>query len=135
MSNRTVPTEWSGVIKLEKEQRMFVKRIHLAMSLWLSCIVAAVLVSTTAVADELPRIERRGQATQLIVDGKPYIALGGELHNSSSSSPAFMAPIWDRLTQNGVRTVIGAASWELVERQEGRFDFAAGDDLGRQAKE
>jgi hypothetical protein len=134
MSNRMGPTEWSGVIKLEKEQRMFVKRIHLAMSLWLSCIVAAVLVSTTAVADELPRVERRGQATQLIVDGKPYIALGGELHNSSSSSPAFMAPIWDRLTQNGVRTVIGAASWELVERQEGRFDFAAVDDLVRQAK-
>jgi hypothetical protein len=113
---------------------MFGKRIHLAMSLSLSCIVAAVLVSTTAAADELPRIERRGQATQLIVDGKPYIALGGELHNSSPSSPAYMAPIWPRLAQNGVRTVIGVASWELVERQEGRFDFAAVDDQVRQAK-
>src|ERR1043166_5754388 len=113
---------------------MLRKRPGMAMPMWLSCSVAAVLVSTAAVADELPRIERRGQATQLIVDGKPYIALGGELHNSSASSPAYMAPIWPRLAQNGVRTVIGGANWELLEPQEGRFDFAAVDDQVRQAK-
>ena len=112
---------------------MFENRIRLVTSLWLS-FVAAALVATTAAAGELPRIEQRGQATQLIVDGKPYIALGGELHNSSPSSPAYMAPIWPRLAQNGVRTVIGVASWELVEPQEGRFDFAAVDDQIRQAK-
>ncbi len=113
---------------------MFGKPIQLARPLWLSCVVAAALVSAPAAAGELPRIERRGQATQLIVDGQPYIALGGELHNSNPSSPAFMAPVWDRLAQNGVRTVIGAASWELVEPQEGRFDFTAVDDQVRQAK-
>jgi hypothetical protein len=122
------------LIKLVKEQGMLRKRTRKVVSMWLSCSVAAVLVSTAAVANELPRIERRGQATQLIVDGKPYIALGGELHNSSASSPAYMALIWPRLAQNGVRTVIGVASWELVEPQEGRFDFAAVDDQVRQAK-
>lgn len=113
---------------------MFAKRPRMAMLMWLNCAIAAALVSTTATAQELPRVERRGQATQLIVDGKPYIALGGELHNSSPSSPAYMAPIWPRLAQNGVRTVVGVASWELVEPQEGRFDFAAVDDQIRQAK-
>ena len=30
---------------------------------------------------------------QLIVDGKPFLILGGELHNSSSSSLEYMKPI------------------------------------------
>lgn len=82
----------------------------------------------------LPRLERNGEATQLIVDGQPYLVIGGELHNSSPSSPEYMAPIWDKLARNNVRTVIGAASWELVEPEEGRFDFTAVDDQIRQAR-
>jgi hypothetical protein len=31
------------------------------------------------------------------VDGKPFLVLGGELHNSSASSLAYMEPIWMRL--------------------------------------
>lgn len=92
------------------------------------------LVQAGAQAQSLPHVERRGEAIQLIVDGEPYVALGGELHNSSPSSPAYMAPIWERLVRNDVRTVIGAASWELVEPAEGRFDFAAVDDQIRQAR-
>ena len=45
-----------------------------------------------------PHLEKRGQATQLIVDGKPFLVLGGELHNSSASSLLYMKPIWPRLT-------------------------------------
>jgi hypothetical protein len=33
----------------------------------------------------------------------------------------FMAPIWDKLAKNNVRSVIGVASWDLVEPVEGRF--------------
>jgi len=33
-----------------------------------------------------PRLEKRGAVTQLIVDGKPFLVLAGELRNSSSSS-------------------------------------------------
>lgn len=81
----------------------------------------------------LPHLQRNGAATQLMVNGEPYLALSGELHNSSPSSPAYMAPIWDKLARNHVRTVIGSASWELVEPQEGRYDFTAVDDQIRQA--
>lgn len=90
--------------------------------------------SSTAMAESLPEIRRNGEAIQLIVDGTPYLALAGELHNSSPSSPAYMAPIWDKLAKHGVRTVIGAASWELVERQEGNYDFTAVDDQIKQAQ-
>ncbi|MCE7797076.1 DUF5597 domain-containing protein [Sphingobium sufflavum] len=101
----------------------------------LAGLLAGTLLGHTALlAGPLPHLQQNGRATQLIVDGAPYLVLGGELHNSSPSSPAYMAPIWDRLARNNVRTVIGAASWELVEPQEGRFDFTAVDDQIRQAR-
>jgi beta-galactosidase GanA len=85
-------------------------------------------------AEGLPHLQRNGDATQLMVDGAPYLALAGELHNSSASSPEYMRPLWDQLARNGVRTVIGAASWELVEPEEGRYDFTAVDDQIKQAR-
>jgi len=96
-------------------------------------LATVALFAGAASAKEPPHLQRNGAATQLMVDGAPYIALAGELHNSSPSSPAYMAPIWDRLQKDGVRTVIGAASWELVEPEEGRYDFTAVDDQIRQA--
>ena len=98
---------------------------------WL--FIGALFVPATASAQALPHFQRNGEATQLMVDGAPWLALAGELHNSSPSSPAYMAPIWDKLARNHVRTVIGAASWELVEPEEGRFDFTTVDDQIRQA--
>jgi Domain of unknown function (DUF5597)/Beta-galactosidase len=82
----------------------------------------------------IPRVVRTEHGAHLLVDGVPFLALGGELHNSSPSSPAYMAPIWDRLARNGVRSVIGAASWQLVEPVEGSFDFTAVDDQVVQAR-
>lgn len=101
------------------------------VALW--AVIAPVNLSQ-ALAEELPHIARNGQALQLIVDGSPYLIFGGELHNSSPSSPEYMADIWDRLARNHVKTVIGAASWELVEPSEGQFDFSAVDDQIRQAR-
>ena len=34
----------------------------------------------------IPHLEKRGNVTQLIVEGKPYLALAMELTNSASSS-------------------------------------------------
>lgn len=96
-------------------------------------VLAATLSQTPGWAQDLPRFQKNGEATQLMVDGKPYLALGGELHNSSPSSPAYMAPIWDQLARRNVRTVIGAASWELVEPEPGKYDFTAVDDQIKQA--
>ncbi|GAA2078147.1 DUF5597 domain-containing protein [Microbacterium hatanonis] len=84
--------------------------------------------------DGLPRVAQTASGAQLIVDGRPFLSLGGELHNSSPSSPAYMAPIWKALGEKGVSSVIGAASWQLVEPQEGVFDFTAVDDQVAQAR-
>ena len=100
----------------------------------LTAVSLAALATAPALSQELPHLQRNGKAIQLMVDGKPYIGLGGELHNSAPSSPAYMAPIWDKLEKNGVDTVVGVASWEQVEPVEGQYDFAAVDDQIAQAK-
>lgn len=82
----------------------------------------------------IPRVVRTPYGSQLLVDGAPFLSLGGELHNSSPSSRAYMAPIWDALAEKRVRSVVGAASWQLVEPEEGSFDFTAVDDQVAQAR-
>ena len=85
--------------------------------------------------DVLPHLEKRGNAVQLIVDGKPLLVLGGELHNSSSSSLSYMAPLWPRLTALNLNTVLAPIAWESIEPQEGKFDFALVDGLIQGARE
>ncbi|MBL0158619.1 MAG: DUF5597 domain-containing protein [Bryobacterales bacterium] len=75
----------------------------------------------------LPQIRQNGATRQLFVDNQPYIMLAGELHNSSASSVEYMKPIWDKLGAMHLNTVIGTVSWELIEPEEGRFDFSLVD--------
>ena len=82
----------------------------------------------------IPHLEKRGNVTQLIVKGEPYLALAGELHNSSSSSTEYMKSIWPKLKSTGLNTVLAVISWEQVEPVEGTFDFSTVDDLIRDAK-
>ena len=77
----------------------------------------------------IPYLRKKGTATQLIVDGEPFVMLGGELHNSSSSSLTYMEPIWLRLASLGLNTVLAPVSWELVEPEEAKFDFTIVDGL------
>jgi len=88
------------------------------------------LASSAASADNLPAVKDG----QLIVSSKPFLALGGELHNSSSSSPQYMAPVWDKLQAIHANTVVATASWEDVEPTEGSFNFGSVDSLIAQAR-
>ena len=83
----------------------------------------------------MPHLEQRGKTTQLIVDGKPFLMLAGELHNSSSSSLDYMKPEWPKLAAMDLNTVLTPVSWELIEPTEGHYDFTLVDGLLAQARE
>lgn len=83
---------------------------------------------------ELPHLRQQGDATQLIVDGKPFIIRGGELGNSSFTSKEYMAPIWPKLQAMHLNTVLAPVYWELIEPTEGKFDFALLDELIGEAR-
>ena len=80
-----------------------------------------------AVASEIPQLQRHGTATQLIVDGKPFLMLAGELHNNTATSLEYIRPIWPRLVQVNFNTALVGVSWNQVEPQEGKFDFKVVD--------
>ncbi len=56
--------------------------------------------------ESIPHLRKQGRATQLIVNGQPHLISGGELHNSSASSLAFMEPVWARMTALHLNTVL-----------------------------
>ena len=68
----------------------------------------------------VPAVYKNGQLT---VDGKPFTLLAGELHNSTTGSVPYMRDVWKQMADKNLNTVIAAASWELVEPEEGKFNF------------
>jgi hypothetical protein len=101
---------------------------------FLLCVLVGTAFSG-AQENNAPHLEKRGAATQLIVDGKPFLMLSGELHNSSSSNLDYMKPIWPRLVATGLNTVVTPLSWELIEPAEGKYDFTLVDGLLDQARQ
>jgi hypothetical protein len=103
-------------------------------ALILSVIVLLSFSCAEQPAPPAPTLEKRGNVTQLIVDGNPFLVLGGELHNSSSTSREYMKEFWPVLKASGMNTVLAAVEWSLVEPQEGRFDFTVIDNLVEDAR-
>jgi hypothetical protein len=80
-----------------------------------------------AQTNPIPHLAEHGTATQLIVDGKPFLILGDELHNSTSSSLDYMAPVLGKFAACHLNTVLVAVCWDLIEPEEGKFDFSLVD--------
>jgi beta-galactosidase GanA len=83
----------------------------------------------------IPHLQQFGNTKQLIVDGKPYLMLGGELQNSSLSSAEYMSEVWPKMVATNVNTLLGSVSWEIIEPEEGKFDFQELDKVILDARE
>ena len=102
-----------------------------------AALVGLALLATSAssqTAPATPHLQKQGTATQLVVNGKPFLALAAELHNSSASSLEYMKPLWPKLVASHLNTVLATVSWELIEPQEGKFDFSLVDGLLQEAR-
>lgn len=97
-------------------------------------IVCVLLAKGEAQQGSLPHLRRQGTATQLIVDGQPFLVLAGELGNSSASSLEYMRPIWPKLVKLNLNAVLAPVYWELIEPSEGSFDFSLVDGLIEEAR-
>lgn len=74
-------------------------------------------------SSKIPHLRKAGTTQQLIVNGRPFLALAAELQNSSMTSAEFMDPVWKKLVDTNVNTVLGCVTWEDIEPVEDQFSF------------
>jgi len=96
-----------------------------------NCYAAIAQINNSSI----PHLIRQDNVVQLFVDDKPFIILGGELNNSSSSSLTYMQPIWKQVKSLNFNTLLTPLSWEQIEPQEGQFDFSLVDSLISNARQ
>lgn len=77
----------------------------------------------------IPHLRKTPNSSQLVVNGKPFLMLAGELHNSSLSNAAFMRTVWPNMKAMNINTLLGSVTWEMIEPIEGHFDFAELDQV------
>jgi len=81
-----------------------------------------------AFAGDAPKIVQKDGRYALIVDGQPYLILGGQIHNSSAW-PSELPQVWQSMAALHANTMEAPVYWEQLEPQPGRFDFTNVDQL------
>ncbi len=82
----------------------------------------------------IPAIIDKDGRHALLVDGKPFLMLGGQAHNSSGW-PAMLPQLWLAVEKLHANTLEVPIYWEQIEAQRGKFDFSVVDTLLTQARQ
>ena len=80
--------------------------------------------SRTRMDPDIPHLEKRDGMTKLVVDGRPFICVAGEVSNTLSSDMKSMQETIARLARANLNTILTVVSWDLIEPEEGRYDFS-----------
>ena len=105
----------------------FLQRLLTLASLLVTSL-AVIAGSSLATAGEAPKLVQKDGRYAFMVDGHPYLILGGQIHNSSAW-PSELPQVWESMAALHANTVEAPVYWEQLEPQEGRFDFTNVDQI------
>ena len=94
---------------------------------------ALLLLAIGGAFAQIPTIIEKDGRHALLVDGKPFLMLGGQAHNSSAW-PGMMPQVWLAIEKMHANTLEIPIYWEQIEAQQGKFDFSLIDTLLTQAR-
>jgi len=107
----------------------------------LCCLMIFILFAVTSVPlsaqvkeTPVPRLIEKDGRHALLVDGQPFLILGGQAHNSSAW-PGMLPSVWTAIEAMHANTLEVPIYWEQIEAQPGIFDFSLIDTLLVQARE
>jgi len=95
--------------------------------------VVAFSIAGSAAATPLPQIVSHNGKHELLVDGAPFLILGGQANNSSNY-PSVLPNVWQTIKAVHANTLEIPVAWEQIEPVEGKFDFSWVDTLIPQAR-
>ena len=110
-------------------------KIHSALCCISVCWLGWFAVPCGAQPDSgIPHLRRQGTAAQFVVDGKPFIALTGEIEGDDGTSLENMKWMWPELVKMNLNTILPVVYWELFEPEEGKYDFTLVDGIIQEAR-
>ena len=104
-----------------------------AVALLMSLLFVATVWGQTSVGT-IPKIIEKDGHHALIVDGQPFLMLGGQAHNSSGW-PGMLPQVWCAIKSMHANTLEVPIYWEQIEGQPGKFDFSLVDTILKQGRE
>ena len=84
-------------------------------------------------AAETPKLTEKDGRHALLVDGQPFLVLGGQIHNSSAW-PNELPQIWKSFETLHANTLVAPVYWEQMEARQGHFDFSNVDQIVQGAR-
>ncbi len=85
-------------------------------------LTIALLCASYMSAAEAPRIVQKDGRYALLVEGKPFLILSGQIHNSSAW-PSELPQVWDSMAALHANTIAAPIYWEQFEAEPGKFDY------------
>jgi len=94
-------------------------------------LIGAVYGQTSSTST--PKIIEKNGRHALLVDGMPFLILGGQAHNSSAWT-GMLPNVWQAIDAMHANTLEAPIYWEQIEAQPGKFDFSLVNTLLVQAR-
>ncbi len=95
---------------------------------FVATVVFALTLLPRSFGAEAPKLVQKDGRYALMVDGWPYLILGGQIHNSSAW-PSELPQVWESMAALHANTIEAPVYWEQLEPQEGHFDFGNVDQI------